>query len=169
MENSHWERSHCVVLLWSCSPVNVLCCVPFRLLCRLTKYTVAGTALRPTLTAGMPAIGLVDSQELFSPGHWCRSTEVRSQDCSSRSPGPAVGAVEAAQTLAWPSPHMYVSTEPTAAKARSVPAAGALAVLSDVSQVLNLGRRQWTCICMVHRTTRGDFSSSSLVTGPLAL
>ena len=64
--------------------MKVLCYVPLRPLCRLTKYTVVGTALSPALTVGMLAIDPVDSQVLFSPGHWHRSTEVMSQDCSSR-------------------------------------------------------------------------------------
>ena len=83
MEHSHWERSHWVFLLWSCSPVNVLCYVPFHPLCGLTKYTVVGTALGPALSVGMQAIGLVDSPALFSPSHCCRCTELMSQDCSS--------------------------------------------------------------------------------------
>ena len=108
------------------------------LLCRLTKYTVADTALGPILTVDMPTIGPGDSQALFSAGHQCRSTEVRSQDCSSCAPGPAVGTMEAAQTLAWPNSHVYMPTKPIAAKARPIPDAGAL-VLWDVLQVLNLG------------------------------
>ena len=36
----------------------------------------------------MLAVGLGVSQELFSQGHQCRYTEVRSQDCSSCMPGP---------------------------------------------------------------------------------
>ena len=79
--------------------MNVLFCLPFCPLCRLTKYTVVDIALGPTLTVGMLAVGPGDSQALFSPGHWRRSTEVRSQDCSSNEPGPAVGAVVAAQIL----------------------------------------------------------------------
>ena len=137
--------------------MNVLCCVPFRPLCGLTKYTVVGTALGPTLTVGVRALGCSDSQALFSPGHSHRSTEVRSQDCSSRAPGPAVGAMEAAQTLTWPNPHVYVPTKPTAAKARPVPATGAL-VLLDVSQALNLGSCQWRCNSVVH-TVRGEISA----------
>ena len=80
--------------------MNVLYYFSFCPLCGLTKYTVVGTALSPALTVGMPAIGLGDSHVLFSPGHQCRSTEVRFQDCSSHSPRPAVGTMEAAQTLA---------------------------------------------------------------------
>ena len=94
-----------------------------------------------------------------------RSTEVRYQDCSSRAPGPTVGAMEAAQTLSWPNPPVYI---PTAAKDRPISAAGAL-VLSDISQVLNLGSHQQRCNSMVHTVTRRDFSSSSLVTLPLGL
>ena len=47
--------------------MNVLCCVPFRPLCRLTKYTVVGTALGPTLTVGMLAVGPGNSQVFFFP------------------------------------------------------------------------------------------------------
>ena len=84
--------------------MNVLCCGPFHPLCRLTKYTVVGTALSPALTVGMPAVGPGDCQVLFSTGHWHRSTEVRSHNCNSRALGPTVGALEAAQALSWPNP-----------------------------------------------------------------
>ena len=36
--------------------------------------------------------------------------------------------MEAAQTLAWPNPQVYVPTKPTAAKARPVSAVGELVV-----------------------------------------
>ena len=148
----------------------MLCCVPFRPLCGLTKYAVVGTALGLTLTVCMPAVGPGDSHALFSCSHWCRSTEVRSQDCSSCGP---VGAKEAAQTLVWPNPCMYVPTEPTAAKARpvsaAISAARTLVVLSDVSQAQNLGGRQQSCNSLVGVAVRRDFSSSSLVTQPLGL
>ena len=129
-------------------------------LCRLTKYTAVGTALSSTLTMSMPAIGPGDSQALFSLGYQCRSTEVTSQDCSRCAPGPAVGAMEAAQSLVWPNPHVYVPTKPIAAKARPV----TLVVYLDVSQVLNLRSRQRRCKSMVHTAVRRHFSSSSLVT-----
>ena len=92
--------------------MSVLYCVTFHLWCWLINYTVAGTALRPTLTVGMPAIGPGVFQALFSPDYQHRSTEVRSQDCSNCAPGPAVGAMEAAQILARSSPHVYVHTNP---------------------------------------------------------
>ncbi|KAJ8781378.1 hypothetical protein J1605_007818 [Eschrichtius robustus] len=110
----------------------------------------------------MPAIGPGDSQA-FSLGYQCRSTEVISQDCSRRAPGPAVGAMEEAQSLVWPNPHVYVPTKPIAAKARPV----TLVVYLDVSQVLNLRSRQRRCKSMVHTAVRRHFSSSSLVTRPL--
>lgn len=53
-----------------------------------------------TLSVDMLTVALGVSQELFSQGHQCRYTEVRSQDYSSCIPGPAVGAMEALQTLA---------------------------------------------------------------------
>ena len=102
----------------------------------------------------MPAIGPGDSQALVSPGHQHRSTEVRSRDCSSHAPGHTLGAMEAAQTLTWPNSQVYVPTKPTAAKARPVPAAGALVVLPDVSQVLNIGSHQRRCNSTVHVPTR---------------
>ena len=149
--------------------MNVLCCVPFHPLCGLTKYTVVDKALSPTLSVGMLAVGPGDSQALFSPSHQCISTEVRSQDCSSCAPGPTVGAMETAQTLALPNLRVFMPTKPTAAKARPVPAAGALVVLLDVSQVVNLGDCLRRCNSVVCAAVRRDFSSSSLVTGPLGL
>ncbi|KAJ8781437.1 hypothetical protein J1605_007697 [Eschrichtius robustus] len=116
----------------------------------------------------MPAIGPGVSQALFSPGHQCRSTEVISQDCSSRVPGPTVVAVEAAQILAWSNPRVYVPTKPTAAKARPVSATGALVHL-DVPQLLSLQCRQRGCKSVVPAASRRDFSSSSLVALPLGL
>ena len=145
--------------------MNVLCCATYHPLHGLTKYTVVGTALSLTLTVGMLAIGPGDSQALFSPGHQHRSTEVRSQDCSSHAPGHTVGGTEAAQTLAWPNPRVYM---PTAAKARPIPVAGAL-VLLDVSQVLNLGSHQRRSNSVVHAATRRDFSFPFLVTWPRGL
>ena len=82
--------------------MSVLCCVPFHELCRLTKYTIVDTALVPTLTVDMPSVGPGDSQALFSPGHWLRSMEVRSQDCTNCVPGSPLGAVE--QLRLWPDP-----------------------------------------------------------------
>ena len=94
-----------VFLHRSCSLVSVLCCVTFHLLCGLTKYTIVGTALDPTSTVRMSAIGCSIPQALFSQDHQCRSIEDRSQDLSSRLPGPSVGVMEASQTLTqWPSP-----------------------------------------------------------------
>ena len=64
----------------------VLLC-PFCQLCGLTKYTLVGAALSPTLTVDMTSVGPSDPQVFFSPGHICTSAEVRSQDCSSCTPG----------------------------------------------------------------------------------
>lgn len=102
--------------------MNVVCCVTFHPLCRLTNYTIVGTVLGPALTVSMPATGLAVSQALFSPCHQHRSTEARSQDCSNHAAGPAVGTLEVSQTLAWPNLHMYVPTKPTAAKVRAAKA-----------------------------------------------
>ena len=136
---------------------------------KLTKYTVIGTALSLILPVGMMAVGPGDSQALFSLCHRCRFTEVRPQDCSSHAPGPTVGAMEAAQTLAWPNPYVNMSTKPTAAKARPFPTAGALVVLLDVSWVLNLGSCQGKGNSMVHASVGRDFSPSSVVSQPLGL
>ena len=117
----------------------------------------------------MPAIGPGDSEALYSHHNRCRSTEVRSQYCSSRAPGPAVGAIEAPQTQVWPYPHVYMPTEPTAAKARPVLVAKAVVVLLDVLQALNLGSHQWRGSSTIRAATRRDFCSSSLVTYPRGL
>ena len=77
--------------------------------------------------------------------------------------------METAQTLAWPNPHVYVPTEPTAAKVKSIPATGVLAVLSDIFEVLNLGSHQRRCDFAVPAAAKRDFSSFSLATGPLVL
>ena len=96
--------------------MGVFCCVTFHPLCKLSDCTLISTALGPTLTMDMLPIGPAVSQALFSPGHHRRSIEARSGDCSTRGSGPAVGAMGAAQTLAWPYPHVYVCTKSTAAK-----------------------------------------------------
>ena len=44
------------VLLWGCSPVGMLCCVTFYLLCELSDYTVVGSALGSMLTVSMLVI-----------------------------------------------------------------------------------------------------------------
>ena len=49
-----------------------------------------------------------------------------------------MGAMEAAQTLAWPRPHSHMPTKPTAAKARHIAAVRASIVCLDVLKVLNL-------------------------------
>lgn len=59
LEHSHWEKSQ------SCSPVSVLCRVTCHLFCCLTKCTVAGTALDPISTLGMPAPTLVPPRHCF--------------------------------------------------------------------------------------------------------
>ena len=92
---------------WNNNPLNIPPLEPFIceytlqcslfVLCKLTKYTVVGIALSLILPVGMPEFGPSDSQVLFSPGHWHRSTEIRTQDFSSHEPGPAI---EAAQVLA---------------------------------------------------------------------
>ena len=72
----------------------------------------------------------------------------------------------AAQTLAWPNPHVYVPTKSTAAEARPVSALGALIVCSDILQVLSLESWLRACKSVVCTAMRRDFSSSSLVVQP---
>ena len=141
--------------------MSVLCCVTFLLLCGFTKYTTVGTAT--------PADGPAVSQALFSPGHHHRYNEVRSQDCSSHALGPAMGAMEIAQILASSSFHVYVPTEPTDTKIRSVSVAGALVACWDVPQVLDIPSWQWRHKSAVTAARRKEFSSSFLVTGFLRL
>ena len=90
---------------------------------------------------GMPAIGPDISQVLFSPGHQHRYTEVRYLDYSNHGSGPAVGAMGAAQVLAWPNSFMFMPTKSTVAKARLLSVVGALAH-SGVWQGLSLQSRQ---------------------------
>ena len=149
--------------------MGVLYCVTFHPLCELLDDTVVGTALRPTLSVVMQAIGPGVSQALFSSVHQCRSTEVRSQDCSNHGSGPTVGAMGATQTLAWPNSHVYVPTMSTAAIARPVLAAGVLIVCSDVLQVLSLQSQLQGCKSTVCAAVRRDFSTFSLVAWPLGL
>ena len=54
--------------------MDVLCLVHLYPLCRLTKYTIVGTALSPGLAMGMQASDPGEFQEMFSPGYWHGST-----------------------------------------------------------------------------------------------
>lgn len=67
--------------------------------------------------------------------------------------------LEAAQTLAQSSPHVYAPTKPTASQVRPVPALEALVVPSHVPQVLNL--HQWHYKHAVCTALGRDFSSES--------
>ena len=125
----------------------------FHSLCKFTTYTVVDTGLGPTLIVGMMAIGPGDSEALFSPGHWHRCSEVSSKACDSHEPAPAVEAMVAAETLAWPKPWVYIPPKSTATKARPIPATDAL-VLSDVLQALNLRSCQRKCNLVVCTATR---------------
>ena len=136
----------------------------------LTNYTVTGTALSPTLTVSMLAVGLDVSQALFSLGQLCRFTEVRSLDCSNRAPGPTVGVTEEAQIMAWSNPYVYLLTKPMSAKARPISAVGEFTKSisaearpiphSDVPQALTLQSQQQGCKPMVPTVARRSLSSS---------
>ena len=108
-----------------------------------------------------------DSEVLFSPGHWCTSTEVRSQDCSDCVPEPAVGAVEAAHTLAWPNP---CSICPQSLQQLKPPHPSCRSTCCPFRclQVLNLGSCQWGCNPEVHTEAR-RFQLYFLVTWPFGL
>ena len=101
----------------------------------------------------MLAVGPDVSQALFSPGHLCRFTEVRSLDCSNHALGPALGVTEEAQILAWSNPYVYLLTKPTSAKARPIPHL-------DVPQVLTLQSQQRGCKSMVPTAARRSLSSA---------
>ena len=117
---------------WECA---LLCY--FSSLCRLTEYSVVSAALSPNLTMGMSIMGSCVSLSLFSLGHQCRSTEVRTQDCSIGASGPTMVFMEAAQILAWSNPHLYVPLKPTAAQVRPILGARAL-VPSYIQPALNI-------------------------------
>ena len=144
------------VHLWMCSVV-------FPFACFVDSQCTVGIALCLTLSVGMPAIGPGASQVLFTPRHRHGSIIVRSYQCRSCPSGPPVGAMAAAWTLVWLGLHV---SEPTAAKARPIPRARALAILSDDAQELNLGSHQQRCNYAVFAPMRRNFSSSSLVTKP---
>ena len=87
--------------------MGVLCFVTFHPLYELSDYTVVVTALGPTVTMCMLAIAPVSLRCCF---HQVTSIDPlksgRSQDCSNDGARPTVGAMGAAQTLAWPTPHV---------------------------------------------------------------
>ena len=118
----------------------------------LTNCTVTGTALSPTLTVSMLAVGPDVSQALFPPGHLYRFTEVRSLDCSNHAPGPAVGVTKEAQILAWSNPYVYLLTKPTSAKARPIPHL-------DVPQALTSQSQPQGCKSLVPTAARSLSSS----------
>lgn len=102
LQPSQWETHHWVLLLWSCSSVSMFCFVIFHPLCKLTSYSVVGTAFSPTLT--MSAISPCISQPWFSLGHPHRSTEFRSKGCGNHILGSSVGSRGTVQTLTLPNP-----------------------------------------------------------------
>ena len=88
-------RSHCILLLWSCSPINMFHGSPS--VCRVgSQSKFDGTVLGPALTVGMLVIGPDDSQALFSLSHWHWYNEVRFKYCSSCALGPTVGSMKVA-------------------------------------------------------------------------
>lgn len=105
------------------SPMRVLCWVTFHPFCKPPRDIFVGTALSTISIMGMLAVGPAASQGLFSQGYQCKSTEIRFQGCSIYEPGPTLGAMRAAQTLAWASPHGHAPTKPIVAKIRRIQAA----------------------------------------------
>ena len=118
-------RSHCILLLWSCSPINMFHGSPS--VCRVgSQNKVDGAVLGPALTVGMLVIGPDDSQALFSLSHWHWYNEVRFKYCSSCALRPTVGSMKAAGILVWSYPYVYMPTEPMDATLRTAPGARAL-------------------------------------------
>ena len=135
-ERSHWERSpeyssSGAVYLWVCSAVS-----PFTYSAS-SQIILIVTALSPTITMDMLVIGSGIFQALFLPGNQCRSTKVKSQDCNHLASGPAVGAIEEAQTLGCNQPLHLHAHKATLAKARPTSTSRALMVFSDVLWALS--------------------------------
>lgn len=135
-------------------------------MCSVVSHFTCGTSLSPTSTRGMLVVSPGVSQELISPSYQCRYTEVRSQDCSSHAHGPAVGAMEAAQILSWPTLCMYTPTNPRAAKTRPYPAIGTPIVHLGSQQVLNLQswhqrHKSGRCKSTIHIAAGRNISSAS--------
>ena len=61
----NWATKPRPFLLWSCSPVAELSGVTLYPVCELSVYAVVGTALSPTLTAGMLAIDPMSLRHFF--------------------------------------------------------------------------------------------------------
>ena len=139
-------------LLWICSPVNVLCCVHFTC-CVGLQSIVSDTALSPALIMGMLTVDLGDSQALFTPGHQHKSTEVRSHTALVIHLDP-LGKYGGRLDYGLAQLPCYMPTKPTAAKARAVSTAGALAVCLAVSKLLNSGSCQWKCNFEVRAVAR---------------
>ena len=107
VECSHWERSQSISLLeLFTSECALLCCLPLIALIHKAHHCW------PHLNLRMPVVGLGVPQLLFSQVYQHGSTEAMSWDCSSHAPGPTVGAPEAVQTLAQPSPHAHALWQP---------------------------------------------------------
>jgi len=157
LEHSHWEKSQ------SCSPVSVLCRVTCHLFCCLTKCTVAGTALDPISTLGMPAPTLVPPRHCFhrttsanQPGSGPRTTFITHLEHS----GSYKGSSD-------PPPQVHMPTKPVTAT--PVPAMDTPSVYSEVLPALNL-QSQWQRHKIVACTTTGlDFSPTSQVSWLLRL
>lgn len=112
------------VYLWICSAVSSFTHSAS------SQIVLIVTALGTTITMDMLVIGSGISQALFAPGNQCRYTEVKSQDCSHLASGPAVGAIEEAQTLGCNQPQHVHAHKATVAKARPTSASRALVVCS---------------------------------------
>lgn len=148
--------------------MSVLCRVTWHLLCHLTKYTVASTAVGPISTLGMPATGPGVPQALFPQEHQCRSTRVRSHGHICHSSGPGGSYKGSADPGPAQSPG-HMPTKPLTAETTPVPALDTPSVHPDVLQALNL-QSQWQRCKVVACTTTGlDFSPTSQVSWLLRL
>lgn len=102
---------------------------------------------------------------LFSSGHQCWSTKVRTQGRSTYALEPMVGVVASAQTLAWSKPDVNPPTKPIVINARPLFTCRNTCH-SDVTPVLTLRGQQWRCKSGInHISGRRGFSSYPAVAG----
>lgn len=158
MKHFHWgETFKCPSL--QLSPVDILCLSPSAV-CGLTKYTVVGTAFNPlTLVCALAVRPSLTFQVSFSLGLQHSSTELRPPELQFCTLGPLLVGSYGRQfrLLTWPRSTHHVHIHKACSYDQTIPAAGSLVTLSDVSQVLNLGSGQQRYNSMVCAATRRFF------------
>lgn len=165
------------ILPWSCSPVSALCCVTFHPSCGFTKCTAVVAALSPTSAKGMPAIALVPLRLCAHKARGAWGSGYRAAVVAY--PGPTVGVMETAQTLARPSSCARALTRPAAAKVRPLLASGVPAVSLDVLHVLNsqswwrrcnsVSVQPWIEISFPFPKSHGPWDSAVISAPPLCM